>query len=75
MSLCATWVPPLVGCQPINDRPHLGILLNTEPPLMRLLRETKSRQTQRNDMEGRLALRTLCEQRRHLAHLKEAAGP
>ena len=75
MSLCATWNPPSIEDQRVNDRSHLSVLLYTEPSLMRLLREAKPRQTQRDDMEGRLALCAIRQQRRHLAHLKEAAGP
>ena len=79
MSLCATCDPLTLvnlNCPRDNDeRLYLSVLLNTKPSLMRLLREAESRQTQRDDMEGRLALRALREQRRDLAHLEEAAWP
>ena len=79
MSLCATCDPLALvnlNCPRDNDeRLYLGILLNAEAPLMWLLREAKSRQTQRDDMEARLALRAFRQERRDLPCLDEATRP
>ena len=77
INLCPTcaWGSSLYQAQVCETIPYLGVLIYSKTLFLRTIRETITRQTERNHMEANFIRSTLCQQRKNLPNFIEAAGP